>query len=51
MLRQMVANFSAGSLEDFVEGWKSLTTDSVILAAHIKRYQKDFEKDFPSLPA
>ena len=33
----MGANFSAGRLKDHVEGWKSLTTDPVILDA-IKHY-------------
>ena len=32
-LSQRVANFSAGGLQDYVEGWKSLTTDPVILDA------------------
>jgi len=36
-LSQMVANFSAGRLKDHVEGWKSLTTGPIILAA-IKHY-------------
>ena len=37
----MGANFSAGRLKDHVEGWKSLTTDPVILDA-IKHYHIEF---------
>ena len=40
-LSHMVANFSAGRLKDHVGGWKSLTTDPIILDA-IKHYHIEF---------
>ena len=46
-LSQRVANFSVGGLQDHVEGWKSLTTDPVILDA-IKHYHIDFGDVSPS---
>ena len=42
----MVVNFSAGRLKDHVEGWKSLTSDPVILDA-IKHYHIEFGEDLP----
>ena len=45
-LPQMVANFSAGRLKDHVEGWKSLTSDPVILDT-IKHYHIEFGEDLP----
>ena len=42
----MVLNFSAGRLKDHVGGWKSLTSDPIILDA-IKHYHIEFGEDLP----
>ena len=46
-LSQRVANFSARGLQDYVERWKSLTTDPVILDA-IKHDHIEFGDVSPS---